>query len=92
MFKWLADNITGYISAFFDLIRAFGSSAISSVKTVAASAIPGFSSVSTDLYLAKMEVFFPVSETVGFLTIYMGLWVGVWGYRMVKSWIPTVAS
>lgn len=92
MFRWLADQITGWFGAFFELLRSFGDSAIASMKTAALAAVPSMSGPWVDLQINRANGFFPLSETVSLMTVYLGLWALVWAYKFIKSWIPTVAS
>lgn len=92
MFRWLADQITDWIGAFFDLLRTFGDSAIASMKSAALAAVPSMSASWVDLQVNRANGFFPLSETVTLMGVYLGLWALVWAYKLIKSWIPTVAS
>jgi len=104
-FRWLAEKIReaidwgfGKVVELWDqiwsVIRSLGDTLLEALITAAGSAFPDVASGWTlhSGVIAQMNYFFPLSETLALATGLFGLWVLVLGYKLVKSWIPTVAS
>lgn len=53
--------------------------------------VPGTSLTGLGM-LSVANTFFPLVETMGLLTAYLAFLVTLTGYRMLKSWIPTLGS
>ena len=92
LLKWLFDKLGELSIWFFTKISALGVLVIVEVKRVMGNFIPAQNMHLIDGYLANINYFFPLSETVGFATSLFGVWVVCLLYRLVKSWIPTVSG
>ena len=92
----LATQIAGKIGEFvlwlFAALREFGELAIGGVLNGLSSKFPTVPWDSVRGTLDGVNYFFPLTETISFATMLLTLWLLIFLYRLVKSWIPTVAS
>lgn len=93
---WLWDQVfhrlVDWVVYAFQLLRGWGDTAIHSLLGWAAVAFPAVDWASIKGYTDQVNFFFPLSETIALAVTYLGLWIGVWLYRTIKSWIPTVSG
>lgn len=92
LFKWLFDRIADLVIWLFTKISALGMLVIGSLKGVMVTFVPSANLNAFDEYLAGINYFFPLTETVGYATALFGVWVTCLLYRLVKSWLPTVSG
>ncbi|MFA5262714.1 MAG: hypothetical protein WC378_02745 [Opitutaceae bacterium] len=92
LFKWLFDRLADLVIWLFVKVSALGMVVIGSVKGVMGAIVPASNMDLIDQYLAGINHFFPLTETVGFATTLFGVWVICLLYRLIKSWIPTVSG
>ena len=91
----LRDAVWWLTKWFHDLIQLFlhaGDYVTNEVINAVTTSIPSLSAVTASSYVAKINVFFPLSETMAFLTIYLGFYLVAMGYRAIKSWVPTLSG
>lgn len=96
---WLEDLIRKAVwwltDWFHDLIQQFlhaGDYVTGELIDAVANAIPSVSAVAASEYVGKINVFFPLSETMAFLTVYLVFYLVAMAYRAIKSWVPTVSG
>ena len=80
---------------FFDLIlgsRVVGEEWLASLQDAVASAFPSLAGVVNSPLIAKINYFFPLSEAVSMMIVYLSLWGLVLTYRIIKSWVPATGS
>ena len=58
----------------------------------ASGAFPMVNWTSVRTHLDAINFFFPLNETITIVLGLFTLWLTMWTYRMVKSWIPTESS
>jgi hypothetical protein len=90
--KQIADEIHDLIILLLGQIRAFGDLAIARLLDALQGMFPTVDWSGARSVLDSINFFFPLSETISYVTILLSLWLLVWLYRLIKSWIPTVAS
>ena len=76
----------------WDAIRLMGEA---ETKLMFAALKPMFPTVTWSAYqsqLNNINSFFPLQETVAFASIFFTMWSLILLYRLIKSWIPAVAS
>lgn len=92
LFKWLLDRIVDLALWLFEKISALGMTVIVGVKGVLSHIVPSTNWDLLDQYLARINYFFPLTETVGFATAFFAVWLVCLLYRLAKSWAPTVSG
>jgi hypothetical protein len=92
LFAWLVETLTGWVQAFFLGLRAFGDLELSAIMAAVSVGSPDVAALLGNSWLPKIDRLFPLAETLAFLTSYAVAWLAVSAYRLVKSWIPTVAT
>jgi len=92
MIQWLMSGIAALVVWLFNTVSAFGQMVINAVQSGLTLFVSPASLHTMDGYLAYVNFFFPLTETVGFATSLFTLWVVSVVYRAVKSWIPTVSG
>jgi len=88
----LVDGLVYVIQLLVDELRAFGDALIGGLVDLLASVVPAVDAPTINGWLNAGNYFLPISEGAAILVGLFGLWVAVWVYRLVKSWIPTVSG
>lgn len=96
MFEWLYTKLTTWLLTFFAALKSLGDSILiwlaGQADTLLPDAVTALGSSDSQELLSHINYFFPLSEAVVLVLAYAALWVLVLGYKLVKSWIPTVSS
>lgn len=85
---WLKSFIMDFLAA----MRAFGDVVLESSCEGIVELFPALDLTAATGLLDKINYFFPLSEAVTLCTVVFTVWISVWLYKAVKSWIPTVSS
>ncbi len=91
---WLYGKLVELWDQIWTVVRSLGDTLLEALISAASSMFPDVAagwSLHSGI-IAQANYFFPLSETLALATVLFGLWVLVLGYKLVKSWIPTVAS
>ncbi|HEX2980576.1 MAG TPA: hypothetical protein VHO48_09975 [Anaerolineaceae bacterium] len=91
-FEWLVQQIQAYVAYLFALIRAWGDYLLGQLLLWAGNLFPSVNFTPMQSYANQINYFFPLSEVMALALVYLGLWTGVFVYRAVKSWVPTVSG
>lgn len=91
-FILLKNHLTEWLFGIFGYIRGLGDSMIGSLISEMDARIPYLDVAFIQAELDKVNYFFPLSECLVYAAALFGLWVSVFAYRLVKSWIPLVGS
>jgi hypothetical protein len=96
---WLEDLIRKAVfwltSWIHDLLQLFihaGDYVTGELINAVSAAIPSLSAVAASEYVQKINAFFPLSETMAFVTVYLVFYLVAMAYRAIKSWVPTVSG
>lgn len=92
IFEWLADKLVWLVMSIWGWLVSTGQGLIGSALDAWAAAIPGWDPAPLAGWLAGINYFVPLAEAVTLSMVYVGIWFGVFMYRAVKSWIPTVSG
>jgi len=88
----LFQGLVQWIRGVFEWIASSGDTLIVWVLNNGAGYFPAVNWSSYQTVLDEANYLFPVSEIVTFSVALAALWCVVAGYRLVKSWIPTVSG
>jgi hypothetical protein len=104
-FRWLAERITEALKVVWDNVEALWSTIWSAVRALGDTLLGAFITAAQGMMpdvaatwsansglVAQINHVFPLSETLALASVLFGLWVLVFGYKLVKSWLPTVSS
>lgn len=91
-FLWALERLGGVLEAVLAKIALLGETVLGGLMLAVSTAFPEVDPAAISDVLGQANYLFPVSESVGLLTLYGGLWALCVGYRAVKSWIPTVSG
>lgn len=92
MFKWAADAARWLVLTFVWAMKSLGAVIVSGVLASVSGLFPSLNVSGVQTFLANANYFFPLQEVVGMASLAGVLWVAVWAYRVVKSWVPTVSG
>jgi hypothetical protein len=92
MIQWLMAGVAALVVGLFNKVSGLGQTVLNGVQSGLGLFVSPASLHTMDIYLAYVNFFFPLTETVGFATSLFALWVVSVTYRAVKSWIPTVSG
>lgn len=92
----IKDPILNTLKSFFQWIinslKSLGDQIFQTVIDGFHAVMPTVNFAPVKQYWDQLNYFAPVSEFVTFLTLGFTLWLAVFMYKTVKSWIPTVSS
>lgn len=91
---WLLAGAKKLLTTLFAAVKTVGDAIIAGLLSGIGALLPnaGAQLASVGTLLGQINHFFPLSETVALAATLGALWVLVWGYKVVKSWIPTVSG
>ena len=92
LISWLLAGLVKYWYQIWDQIRAFGDWMFGQMLTAAEGLFPTVNWSGVQDWLDKINYVFPLSEFLVMFTAWFAIWLGVFVYRAVKSWIPTVSG
>lgn len=74
------------------LVRWVGEAMFAGVLNTFQAVMPSANWEAYRTYFEYANYWFPVSETLGYCMLLFTLWVVVFAYRLVKSWVPTASN
>lgn len=91
-FTALVNRLKEFLELFLTLMRVFGDVVLQNVCEAAVALFPSLSLTGLTATLDKINYFFPLSEGITLCAGVFSVWLAVWIYKGIKSWIPTVSS
>lgn len=73
-------------------LRSIGEAAFAQAIDAMAALVPTTDLTPVQHYWNQLNYFLPAAEFLSYSLIGLGLWLILWAYKFVKSWIPSVSS
>lgn len=94
-FDFIGDLVSALSTALtwlFTTFQSFSQSLVNGMFTAFGSAVPSFDPSPYIADFDNLNYFIPLSETITYALAWFALWTAIFGYRLVKSWLPTLGS
>jgi hypothetical protein len=82
-----AEHFSEWLVMVYGWLKAYGDGVISWLLTMANNHMPSPAYSTFEGVLKQINFFIPLSETIALASVLLALWVMVYLYRVVKSWL-----